>query len=395
MISMKKLHVYKGHAKKIRTALQKKLRGFTLIELLTSMGIIAALASIVISAINPIAALCESNNTRRIGAANSLTKAWQQFGIENPMPNTIPTGYGNRLPMCKAGVTDPTCIDASSSLVTTYISAIPVDSDEKNTNYSGYDAYIDSNNRISVVAQNMAVDCRARCILNDTSLIGYWRFDENLEGAASDSTVNRRHGDYVNRPLPNTADVAPLRFNNPASIQFTKGMSDPNKDHISLSTAESAAFEFPLNSSFTVSLWMKTGTGTYWHDLVTNESHLNRTGFGIGMGGTAAGIYDGRLYFRNRNTCCPAAFGTTNVKNNQWHHVVGVKQGDTVQLYVDGVLEGTTTGANVDISAAYDVRFGMDFNNAFPYTGQLDDLRIYNRALTTTEITRLAQGYCT
>ncbi len=367
--------------------------GFTLIELLLVIGIIGILGTLVLIAVNPNKALCEANNTRRVSDTNTITKAWQQYLIMSGTGTGLfPTGFGNRIPICQSGVISSSCV-SPSYLIGDYIGAMPVDSDEQNSNYSGYDGYIDSGNRMTVVAHNMIGNCATKCVPRDSHLIGHWRFDEVTQGAATDSTVFRRHGDYGNSPRPSTIG-APLRFHNPGSMLFASTSSDASKDYVTLSTTESSTFKFGSSQDFSVSLWMRTQTGAYYHNIVTNESHTNRTGFGLSMIGSIEPGNDGKPFFHSRNSCCPAAIGTTSVKDNTWHHLVGVRSGNSALLYVDGSLAASTTGAAVDFASAFNVNFGKDPNNAFPYTGYLDDVRVYSRALTSNEISRLSQGYC-
>jgi prepilin-type N-terminal cleavage/methylation domain-containing protein len=367
--------------------------GFTLIELLLVIGIIGILGTVVLIAVNPSKALCEANNTRRVSDTNTVTKAWQQYLIMSGTGTGLfPAGFGNRIPICQSGVISSTCV-SPNYLIGDYLGAMPVDNDEQNSNYSGYDGYIDHGNRVTVVAHNMIGNCANRCTPRDSSLIGYWRFDETTQGAATDSTTYRRHGDYGNSPSPSTV-VAPLRFGNPGSMLFARTAADASKDYVTLSTTESSTFKFGSTQDFTLSLWMKTQTGSYYHDIVSNESYTNRTGFALSMIGSVEPANDGKPFFHSRNSCCPAAMGSVSVKNNLWHHLVGVRSGNNALLYVDGVLAASTTGAAVDFASAFNLNFGKDPNNGFPYTGYLDDVRIYNRALAASEIYRLSQGYC-
>ncbi|MFQ5595075.1 MAG: LamG-like jellyroll fold domain-containing protein, partial [Anaerolineae bacterium] len=70
--------------------------------------------------------------------------------------------------------------------------------------------------------------------------------------------------------------------------------------------------------------------------------------------------------------------------DNTWHHLAAVKSGGSLTLYVDGV----TVGAANDGSApnyALNVALGQNFN------GLLDEVQVYNRALTVSDIRSLAQ----
>jgi hypothetical protein len=74
----------------------------------------------------------------------------------------------------------------------------------------------------------------------------------------------------------------------------------------------------------------------------------------------------------------------------QWHHVALWWNGTTKATYIDGVRT-----AQNDLSIAFDaddITIGADLddgNVASPFTGMLDDVRVYNRALSDAEITAL------
>ncbi|MHC4083846.1 MAG: LamG-like jellyroll fold domain-containing protein [Planctomycetota bacterium] len=82
-----------------------------------------------------------------------------------------------------------------------------------------------------------------------------------------------------------------------------------------------------------------------------------------------------------------AVSGTTGVNDGKWHHVAGVFDGTQLYLYIDGVLEAAKGAAkSVDISN-YNVCIGA--NAQVPgreWNGFLDDVRIYNYALSQAEI---------
>ncbi|MBL7154470.1 MAG: LamG domain-containing protein, partial [Phycisphaerae bacterium] len=94
--------------------------------------------------------------------------------------------------------------------------------------------------------------------------------------------------------------------------------------------------------------------------------------------------------------------GTTDLRDNEWHHVAAVLQSDgsprikDIAIYVDGFRETLTnrTGRDIDIDtySENDVTIGKAYwNENFPFTGLIDDLRIYSRALAHEEVAGLAE----
>jgi len=76
---------------------------------------------------------------------------------------------------------------------------------------------------------------------------------------------------------------------------------------------------------------------------------------------------------------------TTKVINNAWHFIVGTKNGNTYQIFVDGIKEGEGVDGQEFES---DDHFFLMFDNPWKFysKGMLDDIRIYNRLLTEQEI---------
>ena len=78
---------------------------------------------------------------------------------------------------------------------------------------------------------------------------------------------------------------------------------------------------------------------------------------------------------------------------NQWYHVVSVFSGQTLRLYINGELiasQRELTTSPIDKCVGGNLRFGAqaayDSNN---FNGWMDEIRIYNRALTQAEINAL------
>ena len=86
------------------------------------------------------------------------------------------------------------------------------------------------------------------------------------------------------------------------------------------------------------------------------------------------------------------------ITDGKWHHIVGVYNGtDTAELYIDGVLQGTTTSANFGTlnTTARTVIGGYNNSNGNPlggggsWNGNLSNAQIWNTNLISSEITTL------
>jgi len=88
-----------------------------------------------------------------------------------------------------------------------------------------------------------------------------------------------------------------------------------------------------------------------------------------------------------------ARFTRARAFNDEWHHVAGTYDGSQLRLYIDGALEGVTDHTGSIASTPYNVNIGR--NAAAPnrlYEGLIDDVRVYDCALSEAEIRDLCFG---
>jgi hypothetical protein len=85
--------------------------------------------------------------------------------------------------------------------------------------------------------------------------------------------------------------------------------------------------------------------------------------------------------------------GNVNVNDAQWHHVAGTYDGAMARLYIDGIPDGSmaATGAISKNTASVYIG-GNAEQTARMWKGSIDDVRIYNRALTDAEVRLLADS---
>jgi len=76
-----------------------------------------------------------------------------------------------------------------------------------------------------------------------------------------------------------------------------------------------------------------------------------------------------------------------------WTHIVGSFDGSAMRIYVDGTLKNTTTESFTRSSNTDSLKLGINYwartGQTFRYSGKMDDIRIYNRALTAEEVSAL------
>lgn len=143
-----------------------------------------------------------------------------------------------------------------------------------------------------------------------------------------------------------------------------------------------------------------TRSSDYLHLIGKNSSSTSR--FGIGLTGTGTTNNRTNLLLTMGNGSNSFGYTTDNfVADNAWTHAVYLfdgtqsSNGTRLRLFIDGnektlTYSGTIPSASPTNSAS--LVFGAETTATFFSNSQLDDVRIYNRALTTSEILLLYTG---
>jgi hypothetical protein len=218
-------------------------------------------------------------------------------------------------------------------------------------------------------AEEIAHSMHRRLAGDEPGLLGNWPCDEGCGSTVRDQ-AGTNHGQLC------TGYVLALDG-------ATGFASIPDHDAINLDQDE----------GFTVTIWVQaapeqkdrsgidnmivekwSGQGGYPYAI----RYLNRT-CGQDAGKIVARRYDG-----NRN---PSIVSTTLVNDGKFHHIAFVKDGSSLLLYVDGFLEGTamdtTAGTTRNESPLY---VGVRAGRQYPFSGQVRDLRLWNRALSLDQV---------
>ena len=208
------------------------------------------------------------------------------------------------------------------------------------------------------------------------SLLGHWRFDDGSGTTAYDSSGYGRSGTLVNGPTwVNSALSTAFDFYDPGGLEF-----DGADDRV---TTAGTAINL-ANSSFTLSAWARRdSSGSY--DIILgqgNQNNNNHLQFG----------------FRDSNYFTCAFWGndldtSATYTDNDWHHWACTYDASTNArtIYRDGVsVANGTASADFQGSGTLYIGEGNFTNSAFD--GAVDDVRIYDQALTSAQVGALAAG---
>jgi len=143
-----------------------------------------------------------------------------------------------------------------------------------------------------------------------------------------------------------------------------------------------------LTNRVTISMWVRQ-TQSWFGDPTPLLNKWNGNGMYIALDGFNSGNPQNRVRWRiNNNTFVTSS---VNVPNSTWTHIVCVYTGAQLRIYQNGVLTGQTaqTG-NIPVTGS-NLQIGRQSNGlgAIDYRGDLDEVKIYNRAMNVEEIRTL------
>ena len=138
-----------------------------------------------------------------------------------------------------------------------------------------------------------------------------------------------------------------------------------------------------ISSPFAVSMWI-------------NEDVLNSGIFFGNWNSTTADMYwqttsDGRLRI-SIDGFSQQFFGTAgDVSINTWHHIAVTLSGGSYEVYLDGNSLGTSTTSVTTFSSGQNFMIGNSSkpSTPVPFDGKIDQVRIYNSALSSTDVTNI------
>jgi len=200
-----------------------------------------------------------------------------------------------------------------------------------------------------------------------SNLAAFWPFDEGSGCDAFDAT-GAHDGSLGPDCIGGNAALWTTGINGTA-LDF-----DGNDDEVS--AASTAAVQTP--AELTISAWVRRVDGSGFQSILDLRDQ-------------GADGYD--LYTTNQHKLFMrvndgALTGNAVLNKGQWHHVTGVYDGSQIRLYVDGLLDASSTvGAKSLDVAALTLYIGRHFTSPnYGFNGDLDEVLLYTRGLTDIEV---------
>jgi hypothetical protein len=216
----------------------------------------------------------------------------------------------------------------------------------------------------------------------ELDLIGYWDFDEGIGSVLHDNSVFGNDGIIHGASWTNGIRGNALRF-------------DGINDYVDIGNDKSIKPDFPI----TISCWIKAERENSYSIIFLNDKWKNNKG------------YYGVLLLKNEDDKFKINYGdgdeggpddrrgkesTTIINTNIWYHVVGIVRGPTdMDIYINGVNDGGSYDGSGGSTIGYSDSSGYIAQTGHLehfFEGIIDEMRIYNRALSENEILDLYEN---
>ncbi len=199
---------------------------------------------------------------------------------------------------------------------------------------------------------------------SDDGLVGYWPMNEGSGTVAGDASGNGNDGTFISAPLWSTGKLG-------SALDF-----DGSDDGLLLPMSVNPV----TTGSMTVSMWARFDDDSRG---VLFSSYLSADSVAVEKNTSNRLRWywnDGQV---DRNS------GVNVVTQNRWQYLTFVRDKDANQfrMYVDGTLVDSVTGVGSDVTSGGPFRIGRDTRTGGTVTnGRLDEVRVYDRALSVGEI---------
>ena len=202
------------------------------------------------------------------------------------------------------------------------------------------------------------------------NLVGYWRFDETSGTTAVDSSTYGNNGTLNNATRTDSGKYGRALVFNGTNARVTI----PNSASLQLTTAMTLMAW--VNPSTVTSAWRDViykGSDNYYLEAMSTNS--SRPAGGGTFGSTTVETY-----------------GTAALAANTWTHLAVTYGAGTLRLYVNGTQVSSLARTGNLLTSTNPLEIGGDSIWGQYFAGMIDEVRVYNLALTQAEIQAVMAG---
>ncbi|OHB74546.1 MAG: hypothetical protein A2Z25_02600 [Planctomycetes bacterium RBG_16_55_9] len=206
--------------------------------------------------------------------------------------------------------------------------------------------------------------------ISDPSLVGWWKFDEGMGNVALDWSGHGNHGALRGDPQWAPGQVG-------GALAF-----DGAGDFVDCGNGP----DLTLTGDITFMCWIKIAAfSRSWETILAKGDDSYRMSRGDEFGDS--------IHFGCNGPSGGNLNATAIVTTNSWRHVALMYDGSNKIIYIDGVEDARVASTGTINTSTYNFFIGENSQQRNRYlTGLVDDVRIYNKALTVDQIKEAMRG---
>ncbi len=209
-------------------------------------------------------------------------------------------------------------------------------------------------------------------VYNEANLVGSWHLDE-----ASGTGVAESSGDssYMWPATANGAAVTTGKFDNGRSFNGTSDYLDMGDVGV-----------FNFSGDFSIVTWVNPAAFSAPQVFFAKGDANLASGYAFGVESSGNPNPQMLKFWTNNQQTA----GATQLQPNQWYLVAAVRSAGAVKLYINGTQDNTDWANSSAFSNSYAATASRWSHAASGYfNGKMDEIRAYNRALSSAELTAL------
>ena len=215
--------------------------------------------------------------------------------------------------------------------------------------------------------------CQNEIIICPANMTHYWNMDDSSVPPVTD-LVGSNHGTCTNCPSPSTGLIN-------GALYF-----DGSNDEVNV--ADDGTFDW--NNGFSIEYWMNSSSDCSGNEVIIGRQGPTHPKPHIWTGCWDSG--DQAVFILFDNSGSDGGNGNwpksgADISDGQWHHIVAVKNATHISIYVDGQKTSVPKSYPSGFGSSTALNIGyLNLGGHYRYHGLLDEVAIYNRALTSSEI---------
>jgi len=215
-------------------------------------------------------------------------------------------------------------------------------------------------------------DCGA-CPSQDP--VAWWKLDETSGATTSDSSGSGNAGTLKNGPVWTTGKIN-------GALSF-----DGADDYVQVPDTSS----LKPTGAVSFGVWFKTAG--YDRNFIVERQKNSWVSYAMYISGNGTSARVGCIIGYDSGVNTYTVTSAATIGNNSWHYAMCVYDKQNLKVFVDGVESESTLGTNsIYYDGSVGVRIGFHYEANTHFNGTIDDVRIYNYALSSNQIQTIYSG---